>query len=89
LGYFWASFYRLLGRNLYTDLANPLAHLLHCPGLCNPGGPAMVTLGSGRHTPILVAMLQTDFIHCASAISTWTVQNEFEIATLADFLCCC
>ena len=33
--------------------------------------------------------MQIDFIHSASAIGTWTVQKEFEIATLADFLCCC
>jgi len=33
-------------------------------------------------------MLQIDFILSVSAISTWTVEREFEIATLADFLCC-
>jgi len=38
-----------------------------------------------------VATLLIDFIHSASAIGrpTWTVHKEFEIATLADFLCCC
>jgi len=30
--------------------------------------------------------MQIDLIHSASPIGTWTVQKEFEMATLADFL---
>jgi len=44
------------------------------PGRCNPGGPVTVT--PGRRTP--VDTLQIDFIHSASAIGTWAVQEEFE-----------
>jgi len=38
--------------------------------------------------PTPVAMLQIDFIYSASAIGTWTVHKEFEIATLAHIFCC-
>jgi len=48
----------------------------------------MVTLGGSRPMPTLVAMLKTDFIHSVSAIGMWMVQKEFEIAILAEFLCC-
>jgi len=87
---FWANFDTLLGRNFHADLATPLmGRLLQQwpdPVGCNPGGPVMVTSGSGRPTP--VDKLQIDVVHSASAIGTWTVEKEFEISTVADFLCC-
>jgi len=68
----------------------PLAQSLQrCSGALarslQPGWPGYRNPGIG--TP--VATLQIDFIHSASAISTWTVEKKFEIATLADFFCCC
>ena len=59
-------------------------------GRCNPSVPVTeltVNLGRGRPSP--VATLQIDFIYSASAIGTWTVEKEFEIVTLEDFLRCC
>jgi len=97
LGYFGARFDRLLGGNFHVNLATPLAQLaitaaMARPNRCNLGGLVTVTTGSGRPThgpwPTPVAMLQIAFIHSVSAIGTWMVQKKFEIATLADFVCC-
>ena len=67
----------------------------HWPSRCSRGGPARSLQPGqiGYHNPgsgaTPVVTLQIDFIHSAPAIGTWTVQKEFEIAILSDFLCCC
>ena len=53
----------------------------------NPGGLVTVTPGSRPET-YPVATVQTDVIHSASAIGTWTEQKEFVIAWHISCCCC-
>ena len=64
----------------------PVATAVGRPGCgrCNLGGPVTVILDSSRPTPD--ATMQIDFVHSASAVGTWTVEKEFEIATLASLV---
>jgi len=75
LGYFGATFNRLLGGDFRAHLATPLAQLLQrwpgpvaVAGTLQPGWTDYGNPGSGRPTPIPVNMLYIDFIHSAPAI---------------------
>jgi len=51
------------------------------PGRCNPGGLVTVTPDTSRLCWLLCCRLTLVIL-----LSVWTVQKEFEIATLADLL---